>query len=336
MDKIYNIALVGCGSMGAAHMDDIYFKENVCIKCVCDLKEDAARLFKRKYGAERTETDYRKCVSADDVDIVIISTYPSSHLEILKECIKHGKHVICEKPMAPNMEQAEEFVSLVKANPNVKVLVGHILRHNETYKKVAQMIKDGAIGSPIIMRMAQNHHTMNWEKYLALIKDTSPIVDCGVHYLDVMKWFTGAKITDISGIGTRTEKDVPENRYNYGLITVKLSDGSIAYYEAGWSNTMASNNLKEFVGPLGRISIVYKRDRTSHSEEGDMIEYYRYPEKTYEIINLKSKRKPTGAQLEHLIKMIEEGVEANPTIDEVFDSFALAVKVDKEIKKEMK
>ena len=336
MDKIYNIALVGCGSMGAAHMDDIYFKENVCIKCVCDLKEDAAKLFKRKYGAERTETDYRKCVSADDVDIVIISTYPSSHLEILKECIKHGKHVICEKPMAPNMEQAEEFVSLVKANPNVKVLVGHILRHNETYKKVAQMIKDGAIGSPLIMRMAQNHHTMNWEKYLALIKDTSPIVDCGVHYLDVMKWFTGAKITDISGIGTRTEKDVPEDRYNYGLITVKLSDGSIAYYEAGWSNTMASNNLKEFVGPLGRISIVYKRDRTSHSEEGDMIEYYRYPEKTYEIINLKSKRKPTGAQLEHLIKMIEKGVEANPTIDEVFDSFALAVKVDKEIKQEMK
>ncbi len=336
MDKIYNIALIGCGSMGAAHMDDIYFKENVCIKCVCDLKEDAAKLFKRKYGAERTETDYRKCVSSEDVDIVIISTYPSSHLEILKECIKHGKHVICEKPMAPNMEQAKEFVSLVKANPNVKVLVGHILRHNETYKKVAQMIRDGAIGSPIIMRMAQNHHTMNWEKYLALIKDASPIVDCGVHYLDVMKWFTGAKITDISGIGTRTEKDVPEDRYNYGLITVKLSDGSIAYYEAGWSNTMSANNLKEFVGPLGRISIVYKRDRTSHSEEGDMIEYYRYPEKTYEIINLKSKRKPTGAQLEHLIKMIETGVDANPTIDEVFDSFAFAIKADEEIKREMK
>lgn len=336
MDKIYNIALIGCGSMGAAHMDDIYFKENVCIKCVCDLKEDAAKLFKRKYGAERTETDYRKCVSAEDVDIVIISTYPSSHLEILKECIKHGKHVICEKPMAPNMEQAEEFVSLVKANPNVKVLVGHILRHNETYKKVAQMIKDGAIGSPIIMRMAQNHHTMNWKKYLALIENTSPIVDCGVHYLDVMKWFTGAKITEISGIGTRTEKDVPEDRYNYGLITVRLSDGSIAYYEAGWSNTMSANNLKEFVGPLGRISIVYKRDRTSHSEEGDMIEYYRYPEKTYEIINLKSKRKPTGAQLEHLIKMIETDVAANPTIDEVFDSFAFAIKADEEIKREMK
>ena len=52
------------------------------------------------------------------------------------------------------------------------------------------MIKDGAIGSPIVMRMVQNHHTMNWAWYLELIKQTSPIIDCGVHYIDVIKWFT--------------------------------------------------------------------------------------------------------------------------------------------------
>lgn len=129
------------------------------------------------------------------------------------------------------------------------------------------MIQSGAIGKPIVMRMAQNHHTMDWQKYLNLICETSPIVDCGVHYLDVMRWFTGAEITDVSGIGLKTESDVPDGKYNYGLMTVKMSDGSIAYYEAGWGNTMAADNLKEFVGPKGRIRITYQMARHENQEE---------------------------------------------------------------------
>ena len=318
--------------MGAAHLDDIYTKENIELTYVCDLNEKRANEFKRKYGANAIETDYKKCIASPDVDIVIAASYPSTHLDIFKECIKNNKHLICEKPMATNIEDAAEFVKLAHENPHIKVQIGYILRHNDTYNKVAQMIADGAIGKPFVMRMAQNHHTMNWQKYLSLIKETSPIVDCGVHYIDVMRWFTGAEVTDITGIGLKTEADVPDDKYNYGLITAKLSDGSIAYYEAGWSNTMASNNLKEFVGPKGRISIVYERDRTTHKEEGDLIEYYKYPEKTYEIINLKSKRKPTGKQLEHLIDMIENGVNAKPTVDEVFESFRLAFEADKKIR----
>lgn len=330
--KKYGIALIGCGCMGAAHLDDIYCKENVEIKCVCDLNEAHAKDFARKYGAERTETDYRKAISAKDVDIVIIATYPRSHLEILTACIKNGKHALCEKPIAANLEDGEKIVRLVRENPACKVLVGYILRHNKTYQKVAEMIQSGAIGKPIVMRMTQNHHTMNWQKYLNLIKDTSPIIDCGVHYIDVMHWVTGAEVTEVSGIGLKTEPDVPEGKYNYGLMTAKLSDGSIGYYEAGWSNTIASCNVKEFMGPRGRIRITLQMLRSENQEEGDMIEYYKYPEQTYETINVSCKRKPTGDQLEHLIRMIETDAPGSPTIDEVWNSFTWAVKADEIIK----
>lgn len=332
MSKIYEIGIIGCGNMGAAHMDDIYYKENVSIRYVCDLDINKAYLFQKKYGAEKVTTDYLECVSSSEVDIVIIATYPSTHLEILKECIKHNKHVICEKPIAKTLEEGKEFVSAVKSNQHCKVLVGHILRHNTTYQKVAEMIREDAIGSPIIMRMVQNHHTMDWNKYLALIEETSPIVDCGVHYIDVMQWFTGAKVTQVSGVGMRTEPDVPDGKYNYGIMTVRLSDGSVGYYEVGWSNTMASDNLKEFIGPKGRIKIIYRNDRQTHQEEGDLIEYYKYPQKSYELINIKNKRKPTGAQFDHLVNMIENNVTENPSIDEVFDSFRIALEADKAIR----
>lgn len=330
--KIYNVALIGCGQMGAAHLDDIYYKENVRISYVCDLNADKASLFKRKYGAEKISTDYKDCIKQKDVDIVIAATYPSTHLEILKSCIANGKHLICEKPITTNFEEGEEFVRLVKENPQIKVLIGHILRHNTTYNKVFEMIRGGAIGFPIIMRMAQNHHTMNWEKYLNLIKETSPIIDCGVHYIDIMRWFTGAEIVNVSGVGLRTDDEVPEDKYNYGMMTVKMSDGSVGYYEAGWANTMSSDNLKEFVGPKGRIRLIYRKDRHTHQEEGDLIEYYKYPEKVYELINIDSNRKPTGKQFDCIVNMIENSAPSIPSIDEVWESFKVAIRADEIIR----
>lgn len=324
--RVYNVAVIGCGQMGEVHIEHIYFKENVCITCVCDKDEKKAHDFAKKYNAKGIETDAERCISRDDVDIVIIATYPSSHLELAELCVKYKKHIICEKPIATNIEDGRKFVKLVKDNPGVKVLVGHILRHNHTYNMVAKMIQEGKIGHPIIMRMCQNHHTMNWERYLKLIRETSPIVDCGVHYLDVMRWFTGAEIVSVSGIGMRTDTDVPEDKNNYELVTVKLSDGSVGFYEAGWTKTISSDNLKEFIGPKGSIRIIYQKDREMHREEGDLIEYYSLETKKYENINVISERKPTDLQFDCLIKMIENNEPANPDIDSVFTSFEAALK----------
>jgi len=317
--------------MGETHLEHIYYKENVCVRSVCDINLNRAKEFQRRFGAVSIFTDAEECIRAEDVDIVILATYPSSHLELLKLCLKHKKHVICEKPISRTLEEGREFVRLVRENPDVKVLVGHILRHNLTYQKVAKMIHDGAIGKPIVMRMSQNHHTMDWNRYRRLLEETPPIVDCGVHYLDVMQWFTDAKITDVSGIGVRTEDDLPPGRNNYEMITVKLSDGSVGFYEAGWTKTITSNNMKEFFGPLGSIQLVFAKDRISHQEEGDLIEYYSQTDRKYHTINVQSERKPTDIQLEYLISMIETGVPACPTIDEVFSSFEAALTAEERL-----
>lgn len=331
--KVYNVVLIGCGHMGEVHLEHIYHQENICISCVCDKDEMRAKTFQRRFGAKKISTDAEECISKEETDIVIIATYPSTHLSLLKLCIKYKKHVICEKPIATSLEEGKEFVELVKQHPDVKVLIGHILRHNATYRRVAKMIHEGALGKPILMRMTQNHHTMEWDRYRRLIEETSPIIDCGVHYLDVMQWFTEANIVDVKGIGMRTEEDLPEGKYNYEMVTVKLSDGSMGFYEAGWTKTISSNNMKEFVGPKGSIRIVFAKDRMNHQEEGDLIEYYCLDDKTYHTINVKAERKPTDVQMRCLIRMIEEELPDRPTIDEVYASFEAAVKAEETIRR---
>ena len=329
--SMYNVVLIGCGHMGAVHLDDIYMHKNINVYGVVDIDLSRAKQFARKYGAESYDTDYMRYMRDENTHIIICATYPATHLEILNQCIRFHKHLLCEKPIATTMEMAEEFVRLVK-NADIKVQIGHILRYNETYRYVADMIHTGAVGSPMVIRMVQNHHVMDWKKYGALLENASPIVDCGVHYIDICRWFTGAEVEEVDGISTTLDEEVPEDTFNYGLMTMRLSDGSIAYYEAGWGNAIAADNLKEFIGPEGRIKIIEREHRTSCQEEGDLIEYYNCRNHEYKVINVNCKRRPTGAKLDHLIQMIEENAPAVATIDDVFASFKTAMEADKKMR----
>lgn len=334
---VYNIALIGCGYMGKSHLVDIATKENICIYAVCDKNEQRADDTAQQYGSCKVYYDAEELIADPQVDIVIIATYPSSHLQLLKMCLAHGKHVLCEKPITDNVSDGEEFVKVVNENPQCKVLVGHILRHNDTYIKVKELIDEGLIGKPLIMRMVQNHNTLhNWEKYRILIEETSPIVDCGVHYVDVMRWFTGAEVTSVDGAGAVTEDGISEGKYNYGMINATLSDGSVGFYEAGWSNSIETDSFKEFVGPKGRIRITYQMERPNRRQDGNLVSIYRYYEGTTEYINIPFNVKPTGIQLDHLIAMIEQNVPANPTIEDVFRSFQIVCEADQKIRDRMK
>ncbi|MCI8633562.1 MAG: Gfo/Idh/MocA family oxidoreductase [Lachnospiraceae bacterium] len=326
MSKTYGVVLIGCGHIGEAHIEDIYYRDEIRIVGVVDLYEENAKLFARKYGAEHYATDYHEMIQRDDVDIVIIATYARTHLEILKECVAAGKHVLCEKPMTQaDMAAAKEFYHVVKA-AKTKVLIAHVLRHNDTYTKVKNMIRDGAIGEVRFIRMVQNHHIMNPKRYGALLEDCPPIVDCGVHYIDVIRWFTGLEITSVGGLGTTIDHHENETgEFDHGILTMKLSNGGSAYYEAGWANNLAAQNLKEFIGDQGRIRITLQENRAQDAEEGDLIEYYTHGNATYTTINNKSKYKNMWGQLQTLIEMIETGEEGNPSFDEAFEAFMIAL-----------
>lgn len=334
MEKEYGVVLIGCGHIGEEHIRDIYYRDGVKIIGVVDTNIARAKEFARKYQAQSYSTDYKEYLNRSDVDIIIIATYVSSHLQILGDCLSAGKHVICEKPIAATLKEGQEFVRLVKSSP-CKVIVAYILRCNETYQKAAALIQAGTIGSIKTMRMVQNHHCKDWERYKALLQDCSPIVDCGVHYMDVMQWFTGSEITEADGFGAVLDDDLPQGIYNYGVINVKLKSGAVGYYEAGWSKMLASCNVKEFIGDKGRLTITLNAMRGKDVEEGDLIELYLDEGNQYITINVNAKYKNMWAQLQRLISMIEHNTPAVPDIDEVYSAFKAVLHADAIVRKKL-
>ena len=115
--KIWGVMLVGCGHIGKQHIEEIYYRENIRIVACVDYNEETAKLFSRRYSGgydAQYGTDYKPFLNRDDLDIVIIATYAETHLEIMRDCVNAGKHVLCEKPIATTIAEAEEFCRIAR------------------------------------------------------------------------------------------------------------------------------------------------------------------------------------------------------------------------------
>jgi predicted dehydrogenase len=111
------------------------------------------------------------------------------------------------------------------------------------------------------MNLNQQSAGALWATHKELLRSTSPIVDCGVHYVDVMCRMTGARPVRVNGVAARLADDIAPGQNNYGHLQVVFDDGSIGWYEAGWGPMMSETAffVKDVIGPRGSVSIVAER-----------------------------------------------------------------------------
>jgi predicted dehydrogenase len=167
-----------------------------------------------------------------------------------------GAHVFLEKPVAPTVEGTRLVLQAAKENHR-KLVIGYILRHHPSWVRFIEIAR--TLGKPLVMRMNLNQQSEGqaWEVHKNLMRSTSPIVDCGVHYVDVMCQMTGARPVKVAAIGARLTQDVSTEMYNYGQLQVIFEDGSVGWYEAGWGPMMSETAffVKDVIGPNGCVSI---------------------------------------------------------------------------------
>jgi predicted dehydrogenase len=120
------------------------------------------------------------------------------------------------------------------------------------------------------MNLNQQSSGSQWYTHQQLMKSMSPIVDCGVHYVDVMCLMTKSQPVSVSAIGARLSNEIDEKMYNYGQLQVRFKDGSVGWYEAGWGPMMSETAffVKDVMGPEGCVSIVDGNKGASDDVEG--------------------------------------------------------------------
>ena len=280
--------MIGHGFMGAAHSQgwrvaprffDLPVEPEMTVVVGRDADKTAAAA--RKWGWRESATDWREVIARDDIDVVDIVTPGDTHAEIALAALAAGKHVLCEKPLANTVAEAEQMTAAadLAAQRGVRSMVGFTYRRVPATTFARDLVAAGRIGD---IRQVRAEYLQDWlmdaEAPLTwrMQKDragSGALGDIGAHAIDLTEFITGQRVTTVSGIietlvterpllgegqglsGTASAERGPVTVDDLALFTGRLSKGALASFEATRFRTGRKNALRiEISGSTGAIA----------------------------------------------------------------------------------
>jgi UDP-N-acetylglucosamine 3-dehydrogenase len=196
-----NIAIIGCGWAGEKHLRALReLSDRAQVTAVVDNVKPFLREKAAEWGVREHFTDYRDVLSRIDVDAVSICLPHKLHAEIAVESARAGKHVLCEKPMAVSLEEADAMIRAAEES-DVKLMIAESARFEAVNRRVKECIGSGCIGSPILLRQAFMPRLGSRTGYVypgrrAWLSDREVagggqwLVN-GIHHVSVARWLFG-------------------------------------------------------------------------------------------------------------------------------------------------
>lgn len=254
MSDPVRVLVVGLGNMGASHASAYHRNPGFEIVGLCS-RSIRSKAIPDELRSYPLFEDWEAALRELKPDAVSINTWPNTHAEFAIKAMEAGAHVFMEKPIGTTNEEAEAVVATARRTGR-KLVLGYILRVHPSWEKFIEIGR--TLGKPLVMRLNLNQQSSGdaWMWHKNLIDSLIPIVDCGVHYVDVMCQLTGAKPVRVHGIGAALWEAT--DKPNYGQLQVTFDDGSVGWYEAGWGPMMSETAffVKDVVGPQGAVSLV--------------------------------------------------------------------------------
>lgn len=344
------ILVVGAGNMGSSHAKSYELLPEFSICGIVSRGESNQRLNQKLTGNYPLFNDYYEALATCQPDAVCITTYPETHEAYTIAALEMGCHVFLEKPIADSVEGAIR-VQQAAQKANRKLVIGYILRHHPSWEKFVEIAQ--TLGKPLVMRMNLNQqsHGIMWDVHRNLMKSLSPIVDCGVHYIDMMCLMTRSKPIQVSAIGARLTNEIPADNYNYGQLQIKFEDGSVGWYEAGWGPMISETAffVKDVIGPKGCISIVAKDasasgksdDVDSHSKaeslkfhraEIDSFNNFIHKDEWIDLSDEPDHQELCNREQRYFLKAIQENLDLTEHVEDAVNSLRIAFACDESVK----
>jgi len=253
-EKPLRVLVAGLGTMGLSHA--LAYQANPGFETAALVNRSNVQLPSQLRSRE-IRRSFLDTLREIKPDVASINTYPGTHAEYCVAALDAGCHVFVEKPLAASLSDAERVVAAAKANCR-KLVIGYILQHHPSWQL---FIKEARrLGGPYVFHMNLNQQSSGtrWNTHKKILETMSPLVDCGVHYIDAMCQITDANPIEVRGMGLRLTEEVPSGTFNYGHLQVLFANGSVGWYESGWGPMISGTAffVKDVISPKGSISIV--------------------------------------------------------------------------------
>jgi len=329
------VLIAGLGNMGLSH-------------ALAHHKEDGAEivgLVNRSGQIDHPDlqgypvfTDFHAALKDTKPDLVVVATYSDSHADYAVAAMEAGAHVFVEKPLATTVKDARRVVATAEATGR-KLVVGYILRHHPSWVRLIE--ESRALGGPYVFRMNLNQQSKGaeWETHKALMQTTAPIVDCGVHYVDVWCQITDAKPVQVNAMGLRLSDEIAPEMYNYGQFQVTFDDGSVGWYEAGWGPMMSETAffVKDVISPKGSVSITEadksgSSDVDGHTRVGGLLVHRPEGDQLIDLPDEPGHQDLCDAEQAYMLRAIREDLDLSRHARDAVQSLAICLAADESVR----
>ncbi|TDL33129.1 Gfo/Idh/MocA family oxidoreductase [Jeotgalibacillus sp. S-D1] len=260
MRKI-RVGIIGCGSITKhRHFPEYMAHSQAEIVAVCDLNEDRAKGYAEKAGA-KVYTSYQELLSDSSIDAVSVNLPNALHAPVSIQALKAGKHVLCEKPMATSIEEANEMIQTAEQEGKT-LMIGHNQRFVASHELARNYIKEGKLGRVYSFRTAFGHggpegwsadgrDSWFFEKDQAFI---GAMGDLGVHKSDLIRYIFDQDVKEVGGfVDTLAKEDASVD--DNAVCIVKLMDGTMGTLTASWSHNEFGDNATVIYGEKGVLRL---------------------------------------------------------------------------------
>jgi len=246
--KTINIGIIGCGRIAPRHADSIQLIENACLSAVADINPGRAKRFGEKYNA-RFYTDYHDLLEDPSIDLVHICTPSGLHASMSNEALRAGKHVLCEKPMALSLSDADAMIATSRACGRK---LGIVLqnRYNPPMRDLYELVHSGRLGklylgsTTVRWFRPQEYYEDEWHGTLAM--DGGALMNQSIHHIDALQLMMGEVDSVFAFTTTIAHKMEAED---VGVATIRFRNGALATIEG--STVTYPENLEGSVAVFG-------------------------------------------------------------------------------------
>ncbi len=231
------VGIIGGGGIAGAHYRG-YIANKAEVVAVADVNPETLKLRQKEWALEHIYQDYGALLAQSDIEAVSICTPNAYHHPATLAAAKAGKHVLCEKPISLNLEQAQEMIRACEG-AGVVLQIGHHLRSNMAARKAKALIDSGELGDLTFLRLRQTHDWGGAEQVRGVFGSLAgsgggTLLDNGCHMFDLARYFAG-NVAEVYARTATLKFDIEVE--DTALVNLVFETGALCSVENAWTAT---------------------------------------------------------------------------------------------------
>ena len=255
------IGVIGLGRLGSSYAK--YFTGRIAgaaLVAVSDVNETAVATLGSELGISKTYSRYQDLIADKDVEGVVIVSPTSTHQEIVQEAANQRKPIFCEKPLSISLDAARAMLGIGEQT-GVFFQMGFMRRFDKGYVAAKRQIDEGVIGTPVVFKSSSRDPYRPSLEYLDPAHSGGLFIDCGIHDLDLARWYMGEIASVYSIGGTLAYPEMKEiGDIDNAIASLYFTSGALGTIDLSRNGVYGYDIRTEILGTEGTLKIGYLRE----------------------------------------------------------------------------